>query len=98
MSFRESKEQFQRGELLRASTYAPVLCGLIVLYLSYLAIYRLYLSPVAKFPGPKLAALTFWYEAWYDVAKGGQYTFKLAELHKKYGGSINRAGRRTKLH
>jgi hypothetical protein len=48
-------------------------------------IYRLYLSPLAKFPGPKLAAATLWYEAYYDVVKKGQYTFKIRELHKKYG-------------
>jgi hypothetical protein len=48
-------------------------------------IYRLYLSPLAKFPGPKLAAATLWYEAYYDVVKKGQYTFKIKELHKKYG-------------
>lgn len=47
--------------------------------------YRLYLSPLAKFPGPKLAAATLWYEAYYDVIKNGQYTFKIKELHKKYG-------------
>jgi hypothetical protein len=29
-----------------------------VLYIIGVAIYRLYLSPIAKFPGPKLAALT----------------------------------------
>lgn len=58
---------------------------LLVLYTAYGAIYRLYFSPVAKFPGPKLAGLTFWYEFYYDVIKRGRYTFKIRELHKQYG-------------
>jgi hypothetical protein len=35
--------------------------ALVLLYLIGGAVYRLYLSPLAKFPGPKLAALTLWY-------------------------------------
>lgn len=54
-------------------------------YTVYGAVYRLYLSPVAKFPGPKLAALTFWYEFYYDVIKRGQYTWKIQDLHRQYG-------------
>ncbi|KAF2280231.1 cytochrome P450 [Westerdykella ornata] len=50
-----------------------------------LGIYRLFFHPLAKFPGPKLAAATRLYEAYYDVAKNGQYTFKIAQLHSKYG-------------
>src|SRR5436190_5469257 len=50
-----------------------------------LIIQRLYLSPVAKFPGPKLAAATFWYEFYYDVVKRGQYTWRIREMHQKYG-------------
>lgn len=57
----------------------------LLLYLIILTIYRLYFSPLAKFPGPKLAALTLWYEAWYDIVKGGQYTFKIWEMHETYG-------------
>lgn len=49
------------------------------------AVYRLYFSPLAKFPGPKLAALTLWYEFYYDVIKRGRYTWKIAELHERYG-------------
>lgn len=59
--------------------------GALLLYLVYLAIYRLYLSPIAKFPGPKLAALSFWYEFYHDVVRGGKYCFKISELHDQYG-------------
>ena len=49
-------------------------------------VYRLWFHPLAKFPGPKLAALTTWYEGWYDCVRyKGRFTFKLADLHAKYG-------------
>ena len=48
-------------------------------------IYRLYFHPLANFPGPKLAAITWWYEIYYEIILRGQYTFKLGELHKEYG-------------
>ena len=54
-------------------------------YTIYGILYRLYFSPVAGFPGPRLAALSFWYEFYYDVVKRGQYTFKIRELHERYG-------------
>lgn len=50
-----------------------------------LTIYRLYVHPIAKFPGPKLAALSRWYEFYYDVICKGQFSFHIQELHKKYG-------------
>ena len=60
--------------------------GLIwVLYLFGLAAYRLYFSPLSKFPGPKLAALTKFYELYYDVVRQGQFTFQIQKMHKKYG-------------
>ncbi|KAJ9613905.1 hypothetical protein H2200_002041 [Cladophialophora chaetospira] len=64
----------------------PLLClALWTCYSIGKVIYRLYLSPVAHFPGPRLAAVTYWYEFYYDVVLGGQYTFHIIELHKKYG-------------
>lgn len=54
-------------------------------YLVWLSVYRLFLSPLARFPGPKIAALTGWYEFYYDVIKQGKYVFKIKDLHNKYG-------------
>ncbi|MCJ1420372.1 hypothetical protein MMC32_006729 [Xylographa parallela] len=48
-------------------------------------IYRLLFSPIAGFPGPKLAALTLWYEFYYDVVLRGQHTFHIRNLHGQYG-------------
>ncbi len=58
-----------------------------VFYLIYVAVYRLYFSPIAKFPGPRLAALTFGYEFYYDVVKSGRYTWQIGKLHEQYGQS-----------
>ena len=66
-------------------TLVQIIAILIFCYTLYGAIYRLYLSPIASFPGPKLAALTFGYEFYYDIIKNGRYTFKITDLHKQYG-------------
>lgn len=50
-----------------------------------LVVYRFYLHPLADFPGPRLAIATYWYEFYFDVFKGAQYTWKLSELHERYG-------------
>ncbi|RPA91823.1 cytochrome P450 [Choiromyces venosus 120613-1] len=47
--------------------------------------YRLYLDPLSKFPGPKLAAATSLYEMYYDIVEGGTLVWKMDELHRKYG-------------
>jgi hypothetical protein len=60
-------------------------CLLLVIYWVWLGIYRLYLSPLAGYPGPKLAALSNWYEFYYDVILQGKFTFHIQDLHKQYG-------------
>ncbi|KAF2434308.1 cytochrome P450, variant [Tothia fuscella] len=64
------------------------LLALWFLYLICLAVYRLNLSPLAKFPGPKLAGLTKWYEFYYEVVKRGQYQFLINDMHKKYESGV----------
>ncbi|KAF2141599.1 uncharacterized protein K452DRAFT_318586 [Aplosporella prunicola CBS 121167] len=72
-------------ETLKPSLTVTSVSVLLVLYLCYLTVYRLFLSPIARFPGPKLAAWTYWYEYWYDVVAEPEYTFKIGRLHKQYG-------------
>lgn len=64
------------------------LTTLVAAYLVYLlglVLYRLYFHPLARFPGPKYAAISRWHEFYYEVVKKGQFTFKVQELHKQYG-------------
>jgi hypothetical protein len=70
--------------LKNSSLLLPLVLTTVV-YFASLCIYRLFFHPLAKFPGPKLAAITRYYEAYYDLARNGQYTFKIAEMHKEYG-------------
>lgn len=67
-------------------SYLCALIALICLGVSiYLGVWRLVFSPIAQFPGPKLAALTLWYEFYFDVIKRGSYFREIAKMHEKYG-------------
>lgn len=52
---------------------------------AYLVIWRLYYSPLSKFPGSKLAAATGWYEFYYDFCRSGRYIFEIERMHAVYG-------------
>lgn len=48
-----------------------------------LAIERLVISPLAKIPGPKIAALTQWWMIYHEF--NGDRTITIQKLHEKYG-------------
>ncbi|KAI1196100.1 putative benzoate 4-monooxygenase cytochrome P450 [Nemania serpens] len=58
--------------------------GAAFLYQFAVVIYRLYFSPLAKFPGPKIAAATAWYEGFFDLWKAN-FPGVLEALHDEYG-------------
>ncbi|GKT42503.1 N-acetyltryptophan 6-hydroxylase ivoC [Colletotrichum spaethianum] len=64
---------------------AGLLLGIWLLYVIQLGVRRLYFSPISHIPGPRLAAMTQYYEFYYDIILGGQYTFRIIEMHRDYG-------------
>ena len=53
-----------------------------------LVVYRLYLSPLSRFPGRKFAIATMWYEFYYQVVKRGQYPWIVQKMHAEYGKNL----------
>ncbi|KAL2868567.1 cytochrome P450 [Aspergillus lucknowensis] len=62
-----------------------VLLAFTFTYCLGICVKRLYFSPIANFPGPKLAAVTFWNEFYYDVIQRGQYFRQIEKMHQQYG-------------
>lgn len=58
-------------------------------YMGILTLYRLFFHPLHKYPGPILAAVTDWYEAYYSIIKKGGLVIEIERLHKLYGETID---------
>lgn len=67
------------------ATIAISVVILSVFYLLALSICSLYFSPIVHFPGPKTAALTLWYEFYFDGILQGRYTWEIKRMHDRYG-------------
>jgi hypothetical protein len=75
---------FLRG--LASWNSALTLVGVWFGYRLLLALYNISpLHPLARFPGPKVAAASYLYEAWYDWILVGRYGHKIREMHERYG-------------
>ncbi|KIK66038.1 hypothetical protein GYMLUDRAFT_158707 [Collybiopsis luxurians FD-317 M1] len=65
--------------------YYTLIVSSCLSYLVTLAIYRLFLHPLHKYPGPIFAALTDWYEAYHNIVKRGGLVAEIDRLHKIHG-------------
>jgi cytochrome P450 len=64
-------------------TPVSIVISLVVVVLLGQAIYNIYLHPLRKFPGPKLAACSNICYIWWTIS--GEIHAKLKELHDQYG-------------
>ncbi|KAH6663129.1 cytochrome P450 [Halenospora varia] len=82
----------------RYALVAITLSATIVFYYICLVTYRLVFSPLAGFPGPKLAAATGWVEFYYDYFKQGAYIYEIEKMHQKYGPIVRINPQELSLH
>lgn len=79
----------QLQTLISGLTFTRLLSAAAILYVcgaASVVFYRLFLHPISRFPGPRIAAATHWYQAYYDIWKGGKMTQNIGRLHEIYGG------------
>ncbi len=73
------------GATLQQISFLRLFFLLIVARFIYLVVYRWYLHPLKTFPGPRLAAITDYYQCYFEVWKNGMFVQHLEELHEIYG-------------
>lgn len=77
--------------ILAFATSHPLLAaiGLYAAIKFLICLYRISpLHPLAKIPGPTMAAATRWYRTWYEIwPHAGEMTREIEKLHAKHGGS-----------
>lgn len=71
--------------LIFAWTAFKILTGSAAAYCIVETLRRLFFHPLSVFPGPRLAAATDLYTAYYDLVVGGGLVDQLEVLHEIYG-------------
>jgi hypothetical protein len=77
--------------IIQDHTFPSVITFIIVLIVAAFGYgvfsmgYKLHLHPLAHVPGPWYAALTHWYQFYYDVVQRGRFPWELERMHKRYG-------------
>ncbi|KAH9885543.1 cytochrome P450 monooxygenase-like protein [Xylariomycetidae sp. FL2044] len=80
-----SLTSIREATLLTASNVLRLL-GLWIAYRLTIALYNISpFHPLHKFPGPRRAACSYLYEAYYDFWLKGRYGQRIQQMHDKYG-------------
>ena len=67
------------------SHWRSYLAATVTIVLAWHYIHRLWMHPLAPYPGPRLAAMTKWYRAYFDLIRDGGWLEQLEKLHAQYG-------------
>ncbi|KAK0726433.1 cytochrome P450 [Apiosordaria backusii] len=76
-------------DTLKSAFTLTSILSVVGVWLGYRILVALYnispFHPLSRFPGPKIAAASYLYEAYYDWIRGGRYGPKIREMHERYG-------------
>jgi hypothetical protein len=75
--------------IMAASQVIYAFAGVGVVYALWRTFYNLFLSPLAGIPGYRLAALSIFYEWYWDCIQPGRYCFEIMKMHKELGGFLH---------
>ncbi|KAK4196580.1 putative cytochrome P450 E-class, group IV [Triangularia verruculosa] len=88
MDFKLTASTLSVDNLKSAFTLTSLL-SLAGVWLGYRILVALYnispFHPLSRFPGPKIAAASYAYEAYHDWIRGGRYGPLIREMHERYG-------------
>ncbi|EMC97785.1 hypothetical protein BAUCODRAFT_31780 [Baudoinia panamericana UAMH 10762] len=68
-----------------SAVLATAFVTIVIAAVAYRLFATLILHPLAKVPGPKYAAITKYYQFYYDVVLRGRFPWELKRLHEQYG-------------
>ncbi|KAF5979671.1 trichodiene oxygenase [Fusarium coicis] len=77
--------------------YTALVFGAFAFYWLCLVFYRLFLHPLRNVLGPKIAAVTSWYEFYQDVILDGHYIKDYPKLHEKCGPIVRMSPNRVHI-
>jgi len=63
-------------------------CIAFLFHRTFVIFWRLLFHPLARFPGPRLAAATSLYRAYHEIIRGGEFLNELHQMHTVYGTPI----------
>ncbi|UZP35118.1 hypothetical protein NXS19_002934 [Fusarium pseudograminearum] len=84
----DSKNTWETVDIRGIASFKSVatLVSVWFLYRLFVALYNISpFHPLSRFPGPKIAAVSYLYEAYYDWWRVGRYGKVIRDMHKRYG-------------
>ena len=86
MSFKSILDLESFWDVIPSAVSIVYLIGIWVGYRFLIVLYNISpFHPLVKFPGPKIAAASYLYEAYYDWWLVGRYGHEIRRMHERYG-------------